>query len=317
MTWLALTGPATASETITYAGGGGTFQTKLVEALLAPALKIHPAELIETTFRDGLASLKLEVQSGKPAWDIVQMNAQSCAAASRMGLLEPIDYKVVRADGLPKGAYDRDWVSPNYYSFVLAWRNDVFPQGPKNWADFWDLKRFKGPRALAAFPDGMLELALLADGVEPAKLYPLDVDRALNKIRAIKGDIAVWWATGAQSAQLLKDGEVDMMAIWGSRVEAAVESGAPVSFTFNHSIINYNCFAVPKGSAHKELAMRIIAAVLTPEIQANIPAALLRANQQGRVQGRLFCRGDRECEALSRHAGPSDPDECSVLGGSS
>jgi putative spermidine/putrescine transport system substrate-binding protein len=57
-------------------------------------------------------------------------------------------------------------------------------------------------------------------------------------------------------------------------VEAAVESGAPVSFTFNSSIINYNCFAVPKGSAHKELAMRIIAATLTPEIQANIPKLL-------------------------------------------
>ena len=90
------------------------------------------------------------------------------------------------------------------------------------------MKRFKGARALAAFPQGMLELALLADGVAPSKLYPLDVERALKKISAIKDDVAVWWTTGAQSAQVLKDGEVDMIAIWGSRMSAALESGAPV-----------------------------------------------------------------------------------------
>jgi putative spermidine/putrescine transport system substrate-binding protein len=272
--WLAFAVPATASETITYAGVGGTFQTKLVEALIAPAISLHHAELAQATYREQIPSLKLEVQSGKPAWDIVQMAAEECASASRLGLLEPIDYSVVHADDLPKGAYDRDWVSPNYYSVVLAWRKDVFPQGPKNWSDFWDVKRFKGARSLAGFPQGMLELALLADGVEPSKLYPLDVDRALKKISAIKDEIAVWWTTGAQSVQLLKDGEIDMIAIWGSRVEAAVESGAPVSFTFTDSLINYNCFAVPKGSPHKVLAMRVIAAALTPEIQANIPRLL-------------------------------------------
>ncbi len=272
--WLAFALPATASETITYAGAGGTFQAKIVEAMIAPAIRIQHGELNQATYGEPIASLKLEVQSGRPAWDIVQMGGEQCASASRLGLLESLDFKLVHIDGLPKGAYDRDWVSPNYYSVLLAWRSDIFPQGPKNWSDFWDVKRFKGARALAAFPQGMLELALLADGVEPSKLYPLDVERALRKISAIKDDVAVWWTTGAQSAQVLKDGEVDMIAIWGSRMSAALESGAPVGFTFKDSLINYNCFAVPKGSAHKELAMRVIATALTPEIQANIPKLL-------------------------------------------
>ena len=45
----------------------------------------------------------------------------------------------------------------------------------------------------------------MAAGVAPDKLYPLDVDRAFKKLEEIKPHITVWWTSGAQSAQLLKD----------------------------------------------------------------------------------------------------------------
>jgi putative spermidine/putrescine transport system substrate-binding protein len=76
-------------------------------------------------------------------------------------------------------------------------------------------------------------VALLADGVEPSKLYPLDVDRALKKIEAIKPNINVWWSSGPQLALLLKDGEIDLELIWGSRLAAVLKVRGKVGYAYN------------------------------------------------------------------------------------
>ena len=69
----------------------------------------------------------------------------------------------------------------------------------------------------------------MPDGVPTAiKSDPLDVDRALKKLKEIKKDVTVWWASGAQSAQVLKDGEVDMALIWNGRAEALAKEVASV-----------------------------------------------------------------------------------------
>ena len=70
-----------------------------------------------------------------------------------------------------------------------------------------------------------LLIALLADGVPMDKLYPLDVDRAFRKLEQIKPDIATWWTSGGQSAQLISDGEVDMIQAWNGRITAV--QGSP------------------------------------------------------------------------------------------
>ena len=81
------------------------------------------------------------------------------------------------------------------------------------------------------------ETLLLADGVPADKLYPLDLDRAFKKLDEIKPHITVWWTSGAQSAQLLNDGEVDMVMAWNGRVSALTKEGAKVAFTYNQGIL--------------------------------------------------------------------------------
>ena len=61
------------------------------------------------------------------------------------------------------------------------------------------------------------QFALVADGVPPDKVFPMDVDRAFKKLDQIKPHIKVWWTQGNQSQQLLRDGEVDMMVMWNAR----------------------------------------------------------------------------------------------------
>lgn len=262
--------PAVAEE-LTIAGFGGKVQEDLAETLWLPAAEAVGVNLRQET-QDGLAGVRVQVQSGNPGWDVVHLGADECAAGARQGLFEPLDYSVIDAEGVPDSAMGENWIGINSYSTVLAYRTDKYDDNPpRDWGDFWDVEKFPGRRALGATPQETMEIALLADGVQKDELYPLDVGRSIDALSRIQPDIAVWWTSGAQSAQLIADGEVDMIAIWGSRVTGVIENGAPVAFTYQDGILGYGCLAILEGSEHADAAQRFIAKVVSPEIQARIP----------------------------------------------
>lgn len=270
----ALSTASYAEDTLTIASFGGKVQEDLVATLFGPAAAKAGVELREES-HDGLAGARVQVQSGSPAWDIVHLGAEDCAIGSTQDLFEPLDYSVINADGIPKGAQAENWIGTNSYSVVLAWRTDKFGDNPpKNWKDFWDVEAFPGRRALSVYPQEMMEIALLGDGVARSDIYPMDVDRSLASIEKIKPHIAVWWSSGAQSAQLIKDGEVDLEAIWGSRVAGVIKDGAPVEFTYEDGLAGFGCVAVLKGSANAGKAQELIAHAVSPEIQSRIPTMM-------------------------------------------
>ena len=84
-------------------------------------------------------------------------------------------------------------------------------------ADFFDVEKFPGKRSLYKWGAGMWEAALLADGVAPDKLYPLDLERAHDKIAAFKDNIVSYWGGGAESQSVLMNGEASMAMIWSTR----------------------------------------------------------------------------------------------------
>ena len=113
----------------------------------------------------------------------------------------------------------------------------------------------------------------MADGVPMEKVYevlssPGGIERAIKKIRELKPHIAVWWSSGAQHAQLMKDGEVDMVTGWNGRFDVVAKDGGKVAYTFNQALLDYDCYAVPKGAPHKDLAMKFLAEISKPQYQA-------------------------------------------------
>ncbi len=158
------------------------------------------------------------------------------------------------------------------FSTVVAWNTKTFgDNGPQNWADFWDVKKFPGTRCYRNTVT--LEPALMADGVPLDKIYavlsaPGGIARAIGKLRELKPHIAVWWSSGAQSAQLMKDGAVDMIAGWNGRFDAVRKAGAKVAYTFNQGLLDTDCYVIPKGAPHKDVAMRFIAEISKPQYQA-------------------------------------------------
>lgn len=135
-----------------------------------------------------------------------------------------------------------------------------------SWAEFWDVEKFPGKRALPNYPTYTLPIALLADGVKPEDLYPLDLDRAFASLEKIKGHVSVWWDAGAQPPQLLKDNEVQYAVAWSGRV--AGQEG--IGYTFRNALLDLAFFTVPRGASaeQKAAAFKIMHEMTVPQNQA-------------------------------------------------
>jgi len=153
---------------------------------------------------------------------------------------------------------------------VLAYTQKKVAAGaaPNSWADVWDVKKFPGRRALRNHPIATLEAALMADGVAPDKLYPLDVDRAFAKLDKIKKHISAWWTGGAQTTQMLQSGEVDMVPTWNGRAQTIIDAGGPVAIEWNQGLYSIEGWAIPKGNPKAALGKKFIQFCANAERQA-------------------------------------------------
>ncbi len=262
---------ARAGDSITVASWGGSYQEAESASFFQPAAKSLGITIKEDT-TGGLTDVRLQVTGKAVKWDIVELGSDECARGTREGLFEKLDYKVINPEGInPKLVHD-DWIGIAYYSVVLIYNTKVYgDNGPKTWADFWDVKKFPGKRALGNFTTETLTVAALADGVPLDKVYPLDIDRAFKALERIKPNISVWWDSGGQAMQLIKDGEVDMASIWNGRASTLVASGAPVHYSYDQGVFNPDCMVIPKGAKNKDLAMKALALFVSPDLQANLP----------------------------------------------
>ena len=264
------------AERLVVASWGGSYQAAQSKALFVPGAAAMGITVIEETY-GGMSDVRLKVKAGAVAWDIVLSSAGSAARGAADGLLEKLDYNIIDVSTFYPGMMTDHCVGSDVFSTVLAWNTDTYGKdGPQSWADFWDVEKFPGKRAYRSKVAGALEPALMADGVAPEDVYKVlsteeGIERAIAKIAELKPHIAVWWSSGAQHAQLMKDGEVDMTTGWNGRFDVARDDGAKVDYSFNQALIDYDCFAIPKGAPNKDLAMKFLATISTAEMQANLP----------------------------------------------
>jgi putative spermidine/putrescine transport system substrate-binding protein len=262
------------AEDITFVSQGGAYQEAQSKAILEPAAKKLGLTLKQDSSPKAYPIIKTQIESGKVTWDVVDLPTGDCIRGEQEGLFEKLDLALIpNAAHLPADLKDDYSVGYISYSTVLAYRTDAFngKPVPKTWADFWDTKKFPGQRSLRNLPRPTLEIALMADGVAPDKLYPLDVERAFKKLEEIKPHIATWWTSGGQSAQLISDGEVDMIQAWNGRISAVQADGAPVAFDYNQGVLETNSLCVLKGSPHKDAAMKFVNEAIDAKLQAALP----------------------------------------------
>jgi putative spermidine/putrescine transport system substrate-binding protein len=166
-------------------------------------------------------------------------------------------------------------VGPNIlWSWVTAYREDSFRgDAPQTIADFFDLERFPGRRAISVFPQANLEMALVADGVPPDEVYAVldtegGVERALAKLSTLGADPA-FWSSGEEPVDLLQSGEVVMSTAYNGRIGAAVMRGdGSLRTIWDGQVVEEEWLVIPKGTPHLETATAFLRHAAQPMQQA-------------------------------------------------
>lgn len=263
--------PALADE-ITFVSQGGAYQEAQTKAILDPAAKKLGITIKQDSAPDAWPMVKAQGETKKPVWDVIDTPPSNCVRGGKEGLIEPLDLsKMPNVQAMPEAYRTPYSVAYEFYSSVIGYNQKTLKKIPHSWAEFWDVKNFPGTRALRNDPMSTLEAALLSDGVPRDKLYPLDVDRAYKRLQQIKPDIAVWWSSGGQSAQLLADGEVDMLMIWNGRASAVQKSNPDIAFTYNDGLLQNTQLCILKNAPNYDVAVKFINEAVSPELQANLP----------------------------------------------
>lgn len=295
--------------------GGGVFEQALKDHFFEPFSRATGVKVISVSAGVGerWAKTKAMRQVGRVEWDIT-LASRSAALVNRE-FIGPVDCDRVPNAAIQgiDGACQPFGVLATTSGNPFVYSTKAFPKDPKpkSWADFWDVRKFPGRRALPNYgsPDEVLLMALAADGVSPDKLYPLDVERAFRKLDEIKPHV-IWWKTGDQSQQLMRNNEVVMAWMWSGRALGLKTDGVPVEIVWNQAITDDSYWVQLKGAPHPKAAEAFLNYYLD---RAEAHAAFTRQinyETSNRKAFDLMPRAEQELRALPHRAKmlSSDPD---------
>ena len=288
--WLVLAAPSAMAEdppaaaaapsgtSLSIATWGGAYGQSQEIAYFEPFTKKTGVKIKTETYDGTLATIKDKIGGSSSPFDIVDLSPDALDTLCRDGLLETIDSAALAAgpggqsvsDDFISGGIKSCGIASVAWSTVIAFDRQAFTKAqPSKIADLLDIQRFPGKRALPNGPRYTLELALLADGVDPANIYtelatPEGVDRAFTALDKIKPQI-LWWDKAEDAISMLMQRKASMAAGYSGRIfRAAVGARQRIDVMWDGQIYDLDLWAIPKAAANKDEAKRFIAFATEP-----------------------------------------------------
>ncbi|MCB8823225.1 ABC transporter substrate-binding protein [Microvirga rosea] len=257
---------AEATEKVLYVNTwGGLWDEVARDVWFKPFTKETGIE-IKTVSPVSFAKLAAQARTGVYEFDVTTLGVAELGRAHAAKIIEPIEGSAIDRSALWDGAVIMNGVKSHAFSNAIVYRKDHFPNGgPQNWRDFWDVQKFNGSRSLQRYAARTLAFALLADGVAPEQLFPYDLDRGFAALDRLKPHLRVLWTQGPQSAQLVRDGEVEMIGMWTGQAGKLVEANVPVEIVWNQALLDQAFWVVAKGTPRAENAWRFIQSAVKAE----------------------------------------------------
>lgn len=253
------------ADAMTIVSWGGAYSASQNNAYHKPYMEMTGISVVnDESSAEAVAKLRAMNEAKNITWDLVDVTAASAIRLCDEGLAEVIDPDkdlVAAPDGTPASEdFGEMLVSECYipqivYSTTFGYRTNVAEWGGKTPTDIcavFDTKNFPGKRALEKRPINNMEWALLCDGVAKADVYdvlatPEGVDKALAKLDTIKAD-TIWWSAGAETPQLLADGEIVMGSTYNGRLFSVIEEQKqPVAMLWDAQVFDLDGWIVPAG----------------------------------------------------------------------
>lgn len=272
--WLSLTAaalPASAQErTLVFMNSGGVLLEAQQEAFIK-SFEVETGIRVVTVSPVDFAKIQTQVEVGRVQVDVVEWSAEF-AVRYCGDVLQEITDEVDIEDFRQEYVVSKCGVPQATFTHPFFYNKSAFPdEVPRTWADFFDTEKFPGVRAIWNSGFGSnFEKALIADGVAPDELYPLDLDRALAKWDNIRDNL-YFWGTAAQLVQVMQEGSVELVSGWGPAATQAIINGAdayePVMV---EPILLFNQHMVPNGAPNREEALEFIKYVTSREAQTRL-----------------------------------------------
>lgn len=250
---------------------GGSFTENLRKYVSEPFTKATGITVVDVTADLAEPQIKAMHEAGRVDWDvvIVQPHIPACLDLRQAGAFMPIDYGLWDDEslkGVAESVRHADAVVAHESSTLLIYDDRAFPKGgPKNWADFWNIGHFPGPRGLSTNSYvADLASALIADGVAHKGLWRLtddDVDRALKKLDEIRPHVTKWWTAGGEPIQLLINREYALTSAYDGRALGAIKRGIPLRMVWDGAMTYESYWTVLKGGPNSANAQKFIAFV--------------------------------------------------------
>jgi putative spermidine/putrescine transport system substrate-binding protein len=233
-------------------------------------------------YSGNLEDIRIQVKTGKVTWDIVDVLPDDARAGCDEGLFEELDRDmfVPAADGTPMDEdilvdVPNDCVVPaTYWSYLYFYRAGSFGDDrPTTIGDFFDTERFPGARGVHIWPNALIEMALVADGVDIREVYRVmstraGIDRAFAKLDDIREDV-VFWSRGEEPLELVRTGQVAMSIAFSGRVGAAILNGNEDFVTVaDGQVLEEEWLVLVKGSPNAGEAKKFLVHASAPEQQA-------------------------------------------------
>jgi len=273
-TAIAVGGAASAQEMaddMTLVSWGGAYQTSQVNAYAAPYQAMHPdVDVVwDESSNEAVAKLRAMNEAGNITWDLVDVVASDAIRLCDEGLAmeyDPDELLEPAPDGTPASEDFGDlivsdcYIPQIVYSTTVGYRTDlVGDTPPTEICALFDTEAYPGKRSLEKRPINNLEWALYCDGVAKEDLYDVleteeGQDRAFAKLDTIKDDV-IWWSAGADTPQLLADGEVVMGSTYNGRLFSLIEEqDQPVAMLWDMQVFDLDGWIIPAGLPEDRLA---------------------------------------------------------------
>lgn len=270
---LALSAGTASAIDLTMVSWGGAYQQSQLKAYAEPYMAEHPDVNIiwDESSAEAVAKLRAMNEAGNISWDLVDVTVSDSIRLCDEGLAREIDFDAELAAAPDGKSATEDFgatlvndcfVPQIVYSTTFGYRTDlVGATPPTSVCDVFDLQKYPGKRALQKRPIDNVEWALFCDGVAKDEIYSVlgteeGQARAFAKLDTIK-DQVVWWSAGAETPQLLADGEVVMGSTFNGRLFSAIaEQNQPIAMLWDMQSYDIDGWIVPAGlSAEKEAAV--------------------------------------------------------------
>ena len=271
---LAAVSAAEAQNALVVSAWGGNWKDSL-EKVVGKAFTAKtgiPVEFEAGGTIDRLA--KARVAKGNPLVDVTFTTSHVGRLYISDGLIQPLDMsKLPNAKELAKEAIRSEYhIGVWAYVYTVVYRPDLVKEDITKWSDLWK-PSLKGKIAMPDFdPSHIITIAALMEGGNEATW-----EKGQKKLMELKPQIAAFFATDAQSQDLMKTGQAPVQVMLSVNAYHLIDQGIAVKLvqpTDYPGVVGIDTMTVMTGTKKADAAYQFINMALAKDIQAELVKSL-------------------------------------------